>query len=61
MTDKQTPTLPDLKWLRENLDDLHDGDKDRAIALLIEALEEAKRELNEIRDKQMQIRMMGLL
>ena len=50
-------TLPDLKWLRENLDDLHAGDKDRAIILLIEALEELRKELNELRDRNMQIRM----
>ena len=53
-----TPTLPDLKWLRENLDDLRERDKDSAIILLIDALEEVTKELNELRDKNMQKRMM---
>ena len=53
-----TPTLPDLKWLRENAGDLSQEDAERAIILLLDALEEVTKELNELRDKNMQKRMM---
>jgi hypothetical protein len=52
------PELPDLKWLRENLDCLNQQDMERAIILLIDALEGVTRELNDLRDKNMQKRMM---
>ena len=39
------PALPDLKWLRENAADLDDLEKNNAIILLLDALEDAREDL----------------